>query len=96
MPVRGVGGEMGKQMLRQGIRDHRDRFPLFHVKDMADRAGAQEMAPVGQGEIDFGTILARARAQGGEHYFVEHDNAQDPLASIRQSYDHLSDLALAS
>lgn len=73
---------------------HPGRFKLFHVKDMADRAGAQTMAPVGAGELDFATILDRARAQGGEHFFVEHDNPDDPLASIRASYQHLSTLAL--
>ena len=72
------------------------RFKLFHVKDMSDRAGAQAMAAVGEGELDFATMLAQAQAQGGEHYFVEHDNAPDPMASIRASYEHLAGLPLAS
>jgi sugar phosphate isomerase/epimerase len=73
------------------------RFKLFHVKDMRDRAGAKTMAPVGEGELDFATLLARAQAQGGEHFFVEQDNAAEAggsLESIAKSYRHLSSLAL--
>lgn len=70
------------------------RFKLFHVKDMADRAGTQRMAAVGEGELDFATILAQARAQGGEHFIVEHDNPEDPIDSIRKSHAHLAQLEI--
>ncbi|HWV58277.1 MAG TPA: sugar phosphate isomerase/epimerase, partial [Longimicrobiales bacterium] len=49
------------------------RFKLCHVKDMADGAGSQAMADVGQGEIDFAAIFARSEEAGLQHYFVEHD-----------------------
>jgi sugar phosphate isomerase/epimerase len=68
---------------------HPGRFPLCHLKDMADRDGSQSMADVGRGEIDFPTILSAAGVAGLQHYFVEHDNAPDPLASIRRSFDYL-------
>lgn len=76
------------------------RYQLFHVKDMADRAGDQTMAPVGEGEIDFGAILANVSQAGTEHFFVEHDNAaQSPggsLASIATSYRNLRNLMSAA
>lgn len=65
------------------------RFTLCHVKDMA---ADSEMVDVGAGEIDFKAIFARAGQAGLVHYFVEHDNPADPLASIKASYDHLAAL----
>lgn len=62
------------------------RFPLVHVKDMA-ADGA--MVDVGQGRIDFRRIVRHATQAGIRHYFVEHDNPPDPLASARRSYEHL-------
>ena len=68
------------------------RFTLCHVKDMADRAGAQSMADVGQGEIDFAAIFAQSEQAGLQHYFVEHDRPGDPLVSIGNSYQYLAQL----
>jgi len=68
------------------------RFKLCHVKDMADMAGARGMAAVGDGEMDFGRIFAQSKQAGLEHYFVEHDNAADPVVSIQTSYKTLSAL----
>ena len=70
------------------------RFPLVHVKDMTakptpDVAPERVMTDVGRGSIDWKRIFARARDAGIEHYFVEHDQPADPLASIRASYDYL-------
>ncbi|QXD14039.1 sugar phosphate isomerase/epimerase [Rhodocaloribacter litoris] len=65
------------------------RFPLCHVKDMAADG---TMADVGAGTIDFAAIFAHAGHAGLRHYFVEHDNPADPLASISASYAHLSAL----
>lgn len=69
------------------------RFPLCHVKDMTDIAGTQEMVAVGEGEIDFAGIFRHADQAGLRHYFVEHDNPGDPIASIRTSYQHLRQLS---
>ena len=65
------------------------RFPLCHVKDMAD---GETMVAVGQGNIDFSRIFAHHEQAGLVHYFVEHDNPDDPMASITASYNHLKDL----
>jgi sugar phosphate isomerase/epimerase len=65
------------------------RFPSVHVKDMtADGT----MVDVGSGVIDWRGIFAHADTAGIRHYFVEHDDPADPLASIRNSYRHLSRL----
>lgn len=65
------------------------RFPLVHVKDMDADGG---IAPVGGGVIDFARIFTRREEAGIRHFFVEHDNPRDPLASIRASYEYLREL----
>ncbi len=65
------------------------RFPLVHVKDM-DASG--RMADVGNGVIGFRGIFERAKQAGIEHYFVEHDEPKDPIASARASYEYLRTL----
>jgi sugar phosphate isomerase/epimerase len=65
------------------------RFKMLHVKDSAGPPD-NKMVEVGAGTIDFRTIFARA--QGIEHYFVEHDNPTDAIASATASYKHLSTL----
>lgn len=62
------------------------RFPLVHVKDMA---AGQRMVDVGQGTIDWRRIFARRKQAGIRHYFVEHDEPADPIASVRSSYEYL-------
>jgi sugar phosphate isomerase/epimerase len=63
-----------------------DRFPLVHVKDMT--AGG-DMVDVGKGVIDWRRLFARRAEAGIRHYFVEHDEPPEPLASIRTSYQYL-------
>lgn len=64
------------------------RFKMLHVKDSA--GPEHRIADVGTGDIDFKAIFARAK--GVEHYFVEHDNPTDEIASISASYKYLSNL----
>jgi len=65
------------------------RFPLVHVKDMAADG---KMVDVGQGAIDWARIFAARNQAGIKHYFVEHDEPQDPLESVRVSYQFLKGL----
>ena len=65
------------------------RFSMFHAKDSMGPPD-QKMADVGAGVIDFKTIFARAK--GVEHYFVEHDEPPDPMASAAASYRYLANL----
>jgi sugar phosphate isomerase/epimerase len=68
---------------------HPGRFKMLHIKD-ATAAPDRKMVDVGAGTIDFKTIFARAK--GVEHYFVEHDQPANALASAAASYKYLSNL----
>lgn len=73
------------------------RFPLVHVKDMMpkptpDATPDKIMVDVGKGSIDWKRIFAKASVGGIQHYFVEHDQPADPLASAKASYDFLHQL----
>lgn len=61
------------------------RFTMVHVKDSAG-APQHEMVEVGRGTIDFARLFARREEAGIRHFFVEHDNPRDPMASIATSY----------
>ena len=65
------------------------RYPLSHVKDMAD---GETMVSVGHGAINFGDIFVQSERAGLAHYFVEHDHPDDPMVSITASYNHLRQL----
>jgi len=64
------------------------RFALAHVKDSSGPPD-NRMVDVGQGKIDFRSIFARSGKAGIKHYFVEHDQPADPMATIRNSYNYL-------
>jgi sugar phosphate isomerase/epimerase len=71
------------------------REPLLHVKDMAvgpDRE--QRMAEIGEGNLNWPTILAAARAGGVEWVLVEQDTCygRDPFESLEISYKNLEKL----
>ncbi|HET7553662.1 MAG TPA: sugar phosphate isomerase/epimerase [Gemmatimonadaceae bacterium] len=68
---------------------HPGRFPLVHVKDM-DASG--KMVDVGKGVIGFRGIFEHAAQAGIQHYFVEHDEPKDPIATAHASYDYLHTL----
>jgi sugar phosphate isomerase/epimerase len=70
---------------------HPGRFTSLHAKD---RTPSGDMVAVGEGAIDFATILAEASEGGVEHVFVEHDEPRDPIASIRASYETLAALEI--
>ncbi|GAB1341957.1 sugar phosphate isomerase/epimerase family protein [Gemmatimonas sp.] len=61
-----------------------NRIVAVHVKD-AGPAPERKMLEVGAGTLDFKTIIATGRKQGLQHWFIEHDNPTDPIASITAS-----------
>jgi len=65
------------------------RFKMLHVKDSAGPPD-HKMVDVGAGKIDFKSVFARAK--GVEHYFVEHDEPADPIASAKNSFGYLAKL----
>ena len=62
------------------------RVTSVHIKD---RTPDGSMVDVGDGVIDFATILSAAEAQGLRHGFVEHDNPGEPITSVRRSFEYL-------
>ena len=78
----------GQDPLRY-FREWPGRFPLVHAKDMSAEG---TMVDVGQGVIDWGAIFAARTQAGLRHWFVEHDNPPDALASITASHRFLSRL----
>ena len=73
------------------FRKYPGRFRMLHVKDM-DSSPARGMTDVGKGVIDWKSLFAQSGQAGVQHYFVEHDHARDPFASIAASYNYLRKL----
>jgi sugar phosphate isomerase/epimerase len=67
------------------------RFKMVHVKDSAGPPD-NKMVDVGQGKIDFRSIFAQSEKAGIEHYFVEHDQPANPIATITNSFNYLHNL----
>lgn len=83
---------------------HPGRFVMWHVKDMREieatraamsqgpagfRSLFERIAAVGEGEIDFKPIFARAEQSGLLHFFVENDAPKDALQDVQTSYSNL-------
>lgn len=70
------------------------RFPLGHVKDM-DKKDPSKNTEIGQGSIDYATILKAAEASGMDHFIVEQESFTRPsIDSMKMNYDHLINVAL--
>jgi sugar phosphate isomerase/epimerase len=65
------------------------RYRQCHLKD-GDAKG--ELTATGAGIVNFPVVLQAARQAGIEHYYIEYDRADDPMAMARQSYDYLRKL----
>lgn len=63
---------------------HKGRVICCHVKD-ASAAPERKMLDVGAGTIDFKMLLDKGRTLGLKHWFIEHDQPADALASIKAS-----------
>jgi len=67
------------------------RFALVHVKGR-DRGVGNMTQVAADNSIDWKALFAQSEKAGIRHYFVEHDNPQVPMDSIRVSYVYLRDL----
>ncbi len=66
------------------------RFKLAHIKD---RTADGKMVNVGEGVIEWKTMIAKAKDVGIEYYFVEHDEPAEPVAQAAAiSYTYMRDL----
>jgi len=81
---------------------YRGRWMGFHVKDirkgaelgLADGgAPATDKVVVGTGQIDWPKLIAAAKAQGVQHFYIE-DESPDPLGNIPLSLAYLRTLKL--
>ncbi len=63
------------------------RFISSHVKDSSADG---EMVAVGDGVIDFKRLFAASELAGMKHFYVEHDNPEDPIRSISRSFTYLN------
>jgi sugar phosphate isomerase/epimerase len=63
-----------------------NRIGLFHLKDM-DRD--KKIATPGDGTLDFAAIRAAAARLDNPYFFVERDNAPDPVEAATRSYAYL-------
>lgn len=68
------------------------RIPVVHFKDMdVVPTDGVVMAPVGEGNLDWGAIIAACEAGGTEWYCVEQDICRrDPFDCLKSSFTFLS------
>jgi len=66
---------------------HPGRFPLWHVKDLDKNT--MNPAEVGTGVVDFKRIFDNAKESGMKYFFVEQDQAPQPLQNVTNSFNYL-------
>ena len=68
------------------------RVFAVHAKDNAPKGEAKDeggFAAVGQGVLDWKTILPAAQKAGVQWYVIEHDEPRDPAAVVKAGADYL-------
>ncbi|MEO7216028.1 sugar phosphate isomerase/epimerase [Mucilaginibacter sp.] len=75
------------------FKKHPGRFTFVHIKDM-DKTNHELNTEIGNGTIDFKTILGQAKKAGIKHFIVEQENFTniDPYQSIAQSSKYIKGL----
>jgi sugar phosphate isomerase/epimerase len=77
------------------IRNLSGRLPLLHLKDMVMRGQEQLMAEVGEGNLNWPSILSAAKDAGVKWYIIEQDICQrDPFESLSISLKNLHKMGL--
>ena len=67
-----------------------NRLPVVHVKDVAPFGWELDYAPVGEGNLDWPTILPALKKAGTQWLLVEQDDCRrDPLDCLKSSHDYL-------
>lgn len=76
------------------IRRLGERAMAIHFKDLIinpDKNFTQEMAEIGEGNLDWDAIIQACDAAGAKWALVEQDTCnRDPFESMRMSYDYLT------
>ena len=73
------------------INKYPGRFSLFHVKDANPNL---DQTTVGEGIIDFETIINAKETAGLEYYFVEDERTDDPFGNLKKAFDHVNTLSI--
>lgn len=82
------------------IARHPGRFKLMHIKDMKPGLGrgsltgglpAEDQSVIGEGQVDWPTLLRAAEADGFEHFYLE-DETTDPVVNAPRSVAYLEAL----
>ena len=75
------------------LQNYPGRYAILHLKDMTgdDR---RDFECVGQGVLDFPSIIEEALNQGVQHYMVERDKIEDGLACLKSSGRYLRSLSV--
>jgi len=77
------------------IRRMKDRMPVVHFKDMVILNGQPTMAEIGEGNLNWPSILQACQDANVRWYAVEQDVCQrDPFESLQISYDNLKAMGL--
>ncbi len=76
------------------IRKCAGRMPVLHVKDMRMTPEGAQFAPIGEGNLDWPSILKAAEDAGVEYLMVEQDNCYgaDPFECLAVSYRFLANM----
>lgn len=72
------------------------RVPCVHLKDMAVVDCTPRMAPVGDGNFDYESLLKAAEDAGTRYLYVEQDDCfeEDPFDCLKKSLRYLNALGL--
>ena len=71
------------------------RFPIVHLKDLGMKDNKQIYLEVGEGNLNWKSILSACKKAGVKIYAVEQDECQrDPLESLKISLDNLHGFGL--
>lgn len=77
------------------IRRLKGRMDVIHFKDMVMYQGSQAMAEVGEGNLNWPSIISACRETGVKWAAVEQDICmRDPFESLKISFDNLKKMGL--
>lgn len=76
------------------IQKLKGRIDILHLKDMAVVGDTRDPKPqiveIGQGNIDFDSVMEAAQSCGVKYYCVEQDSCPgDPVDSLKMSFDYI-------
>jgi len=78
------------------IKKLKGRVQCVHLKDMQIINSTQKMAVIGEGNINFDSVLSACEASGTEYLLVEQDdcNGENPFDCLERSYKYLKSIGL--